>query len=124
MAIIKTIGPFTLEGLDEEVIFGPGYNDVNLSDANTVYVQAFTPTTSTWTITFQTSLDGENWVSLNVTPSTGSFGSSFSTAAISFSQLFSCSTANRPYMKIKMTSYTSGDLTLTAVASASFSVSK
>lgn len=118
---MQTLGPWTLDALDEEIIFGPGYNDINLSDANTVFVQAFTSVSGTWTITFQLSLDGTNWVNFSVSPNVGSFGATFSAAGTTFSNMFSCSTSNRPYFKIKMTAYTSGELTITKVISASLS---
>ena len=121
MAIIKTLGPWTLDALDEEVIFGPGYNDLNLSDANSVAVQAHTAVSSTWTITFQQSLDGVNWVNFSVSPATGSFGATFSAAAGTFSNVFFCSTSNRPYMKIKMTAYTGGEVTITTAQSSTLS---
>ena len=121
MAIIKTLGPWTLDALDEEVIFGPGYNDMNLSDANTLYVQVHTDVSGTWTITFQQSLDGVNWVNFSVGPATGSFGATFSAAASTFSNLFSAGIGGRPYMKIKMTSYTSGELTITKAISTNLS---
>ena len=121
MTIIQTAGPFTLDALDEEVIFGPGYNDINLSDANSVFVQAFTSVSGTWTITFSSSLDGTNWVNFSVSPSTGSFGATFSAAASTFSNLFAAATGNRPYLKIKMTAYTDGELTITKVISSTLS---
>lgn len=121
MTIMQTLGPWTLDALDEEIIFGPGYNDINLSDANTVFVQAFTSVSGTWTITFQSSLDGTNWVNFSVSPNIGSFGATFSAAAATFSNMFSCATSNRPYFKIKMTAYTSGELTITKVISATLS---
>lgn len=118
---MKTLGPWTLGALDEEVIFGPGYNDLNLGDANSVLVQAHTAVTGTWSITFQQSLDGVNWVNFSVSPATGSFGATFSAAGATFSNIFFCSTNNRPYMKIKMTAYTSGEVTITSAQSATLS---
>lgn len=89
MAIIKSyFTPTTLDGLNEEIVFGPGYIDLNISDCNTLYVQLFTAVTSTWTLTTQQSIDGTNWVNFSVSPGTGSFGSTFSAAGTSFSNVF------------------------------------
>ena len=124
MAIIKTYNtPVTLDALDEEIIFGPGYIDVDLSGSSTLYVQLFTSVTSTWTITVQQSLDGTNWVNHSVSPATGSFGATFSAAGTSFNNILSISSSGRPYIKIKMTSYTSGEVTITTALTSSLEVS-
>jgi len=124
MAILRTYNtPVTLDALDEEIIFGPGYIDVDLSGSNTLYVQLHTAVSGTWTITVQQSLDGTNWVNQSVSPATGSFGATFSAAAQSFSNILSITSAGRPYVKIKMTSYTDGEITMTTAITADLAMS-
>jgi len=113
MAIIATSETVTLDALNEEVIYGP---EMFMSDTDGIIIQAFTATTSTWTITFYGSVDGVNYVTFSVTPFTGSFGNNFSASAATFNNIFTAGHNNLPYIKVKMTSYTSGDLTLKAVS--------
>ncbi len=113
MAIIATSETVTLDALDEEVIYGP---EMFTSDTDGLIIQAFTANTSTWTITFYGSVDGVNYVTFTVSPFTGTFGNNFSASGTSFSNIFIAGHNNIPYIKVKMTSYTSGDLTLKAVS--------
>ena len=113
MAIIATSETVTLDALNEEVIYGP---EMSMSDTDGLIIQAFTATTSTWTITFYGSVDGVNYVTYSVTPFTGSFGNNFSVAGASYSNVFVAGHSNIPYIKIKMTSYTGGDITLKAIS--------
>ena len=113
MAIIATSETVTLDALDEEVIYGP---EMSMSDTDALIVQAFTATTSTWTITFYGSVDGVNYVTFSVTPFSGSFGNNFSASGTSYSNIFTAGHSNIPYIKVKMTSYTGGNVTLKAVS--------
>jgi len=118
MAIIKSyLTPITLDGLNQEIVFGPGYIDLNISDCNTLYVQLFTSVVSTWQIQTQQSIDGTNWVNLSVSAGTGTFGPTYTTSGATFSNILSCGVFCRPYFKLIMNAYTSGEVTMTAAVS-------
>jgi GH24 family phage-related lysozyme (muramidase) len=102
----------TLDALNEEVILA---QDVYMQEADGIGIQAYTDASSTWTITFYGSLDGTNYVAVPVTPFTGSFGNNFSAAGTTYSNIFTLTTNNMPYVKVKMTAYTSGNVTLTCL---------
>lgn len=115
MAIIGTAtGPYVLDALDEEVTIGPGQliTNLNLSDTEVTLFNV-SSTAGTWTITCTASLDGAEWFALNLSAIT-SFPSSntFSASGGTISTIYQIFHANIPYVRLKMTAYTSGVVTL------------
>lgn len=117
MAIIETAtGPYVLDALNEEVTIGPGQSidDLNLSDTEVLLFNV-SSTAGTWTITANASLDGVEWFAISV----GVVGTFSSTSTISasggtISNAYSISHANIPYLRLRMTAYTSGAVTLSS----------
>lgn len=115
MAIIATAtGPYVLDALDEEVTIGPGQliTNLNLSDIDAVLFNV-SSTAGTWTITSTASLDGVEWFPLNVNVVT-SFPSvnTISASGGTISNIYILANGNIPYLRLKMTAYTSGVVTL------------
>ena len=115
MAIIGTAtGPYILDALDEEVTIGPGQliTNLNLSDTE-VTIFNVSSTAGTWTITTTASLDGVEWFPLNVAVVTAfPTGNTISASGGTISNIYQLGQVNIPYLRLKMTAYTSGVVTL------------
>lgn len=113
MAIIKThAGPYTLEALDEEVVFGPGYIDLDLDDTDSVLFTFVAPT-STLDFQCQSSIDGTNWSVQSMQRGQG-FGATIQLAGASLTDVCRATHSNIPYVKFKITAYTSGSVTISS----------
>jgi len=115
VAIIGTAtGPYVLDALNEEIIIGPGgtITDINLSDTEALLFN-ISSTTGTWTITTNASLDGVDYFAINLGVIT-SFPSSstVSASASTISNIYIINHSNLPYIRFRMTAYTSGVVTL------------
>lgn len=115
MAIIATAtGPYVLDALDEEITIGPGgiIDYLNLSDTDQLMFN-LTSTTGTWTLTCTVSLDGVDYFAQNLNAQ-GSFpsGNTISASASTVSNLYNIAHANIPFIRLRMTSYTSGIVTI------------
>ena len=115
MAIIAS-DTSVLDALNEEIIYGPGGVSLYTDDTDLMYLH-FTATSGTWTISFSWSVDGTNYYSASVFPIVG-FGvnSSISASGTTFNTIYRWTTSNTPYLKVKMTAYTSGVVTVRAAA--------
>lgn len=117
MAIIQTApSSYTLDALNEEIIFGPGGVDLNLSDTDAVVFQITAPT-STLDLQFQSSLDGTNWFPLSFSRQGSNASATIQLSAASYGDIGTGLHANIPYVKFKVTSYTSGSITIVRIFS-------
>ena len=117
MAIIQTApSSYTLDGLNEEVVFGPGGVDLQLSDTDAFYFQITAPT-STLDLQLQSSLDGTNWFPLSFSRQSSSASASIVLSAASYSDIGNVSHGNIPYLKFKVTGYTDGSIDIVSAFS-------
>ena len=115
MAIIAS-HTAVLDALNEEVIFGPGEVEIYTDDTDTILLH-IVATSGTWTIAFTWSLDGVNYYSSNLFPLLGGApATSLSASATTFNNMYTWPHSNIPYLKMKMTSYTDGVVTVNAAS--------
>lgn len=111
MSHIKSnAGPYTLDALNEEVVFGPDYIDLNLSDTDALLCTVVA-VTSTLDLQCQTSLDGTNWTPQSLSRGVG-FGATIQLVAAPLTDVCLVGHNNRTYVKFKIIAYTSGSVTL------------
>ena len=117
MAIIQTApSSYTLDALNEEVVFGPGGVDLQLSDTDALYFQITAPT-STLDLQLQSSLDGTNWFPLSFSRQSSNASATIQLSAASYGDIGNVSHSNIPYLKFKVTAYTSGSITIVSAFS-------
>jgi hypothetical protein len=117
MAIIRTApDSYTLDALNEAVVFGPGYIDLCTDDTDAVVWQITAPT-STLDAQFQTSLDGVTWEPISTSRQKSTLGPTIQLAAATFSDICVTGHSNIPFVRFIITAYTSGSITVTRVFS-------
>lgn len=113
MAIIKThAGPYTLEALNDEVVFGSGYINLDLDDTDALLFTIVAPT-STLDFQCQASIDGTNWSPYSMSRGQG-FGATIQLAGAALTDWVRVSHGNIPYIKLKIVAYTSGSVTVSS----------
>lgn len=113
MAIIKSHAEsYTLEALNDEVVFGSGYINLNLDDTDALLFTIVAPT-STLDFQAQASVDGTNWSPISMQRGQG-FGATIQLAAASLADWARIAHGNMPYIKLKVTAYTSGSVTISS----------
>jgi len=117
MAIIKShLTSYTLDALDEEVIFGSEYINLDLSDTDALLFTIVAPT-STLDFQCQASVDGINWAPFSMSRGTG-FGATIQLTGAAVTDYARVNHQNMPYIKLKITSYTSGSVTISSFKTA------
>jgi len=117
MAIIKShLTSYTLDALDEEVIFGSEYINLDLDDTDSLLFTIVAPT-STLDFQCQASIDGINWAPFSMSRGTG-FGATIQLTGAAVTDYARVSHQNIPYIKFKITAYTSGSVTISSFQAA------
>lgn len=117
MSIIRTApDSYTLDALNEAVVFGPGHIDLCTDDTDAIMWQITAPT-STLDAQFQSSLDGVTWEPISTARQKSPFSATIQLAAATFSDICTTGHNNIPYIRFIITAYTDGSITVTKAIS-------